>query len=66
MDIAEVARRSGVTASTLRFYERKHVFTQIEWHMRVCSAEISAKTLPEGWILLDESYALPTAYRVCL
>lgn len=50
----------------LRFYERKHIFTHIEWHMRVCAAEVSAKTLPEGWILLDESHALPTAYRVCL
>ena len=50
----------------LRFYERKHIFTHIEWHMRVCAAEVSAKTLPEGWIVLDESHALPTAYRVCL
>ena len=50
----------------LRFYERKHIFTHIEWHMRVCAAEVSARTLPEGWILLDESHALPTAYRVCL
>ena len=50
----------------LRFYERKHIFTHIEWHMRVCSAEASARTLPEGWILLDESHALPTAFRVCL
>ena len=50
----------------LRFYERKHIFTHIEWHMRVCAAEISADQLPEGWIVLDESHALPTAYRVCL
>jgi len=50
----------------LRFYERKHIFTHIEWHMRVCAAEVSAKTLPEGWIVLGESHALPTAYRVCL
>ncbi len=50
----------------LRFYERKHIFTHIEWHMRVCAAEVSAKTLPDGWITLDESHALPTAYRVCL
>lgn len=50
----------------LRFYERKHIFTHIEWHMRVCAAEVSANVLPEGWIMLDESHALPTAYRVCL
>ena len=50
----------------LRFYERKHIFTHIEWHMCVCAAEVSADVLPEGWIVLDESHALPTAYRVCL
>ncbi|MBA4347268.1 MAG: hypothetical protein C0413_00220, partial [Clostridiales bacterium] len=50
----------------LRFYERKHIFTHIEWHMRVCAAEVSADVLPEGWTVLDESHALPTAYRVCL
>ena len=50
----------------LRFYERKHIFTHIEWHMRVCAAEASADALPEGWIVLDESHALPTAFRVCL
>ena len=47
------------------FYERRHIFTHIEWHMRVCAAEVSADALPEGWITLDESHALPTAYRVC-
>ena len=50
----------------LRFYERKHIFTHIEWHIRVCAAEVSADLLPEGWIVLDESHALPTAYRGCL
>lgn len=50
----------------LRFYERKHIFSHIEWHMRVCAAEVSAKELPEGWYELNEDNALPTAYRVCL
>ena len=50
----------------LRFYERKHIFTHVEWHMRVCAAEVAAEELPEGWARLDESNALPTAYRVCL
>jgi hypothetical protein len=34
--------------------------------MRVCAAEIAEAQLPEGWVLLDETHALPTAYRVCL
>jgi len=50
----------------LRFYERKHIFSHVEWHMRVCAAEVSADALPAGWERLDESNALPTAYRVCL
>ena len=50
----------------LRFYERKHIFTHIEWHMRVCAAEVAIDVLPEGWVHLDESHALPTAYKVCL
>ena len=57
----------GITpVGELRFYERKHIFTHIEWHMRVCAAQVSADVLPEGWIVLNESHALPTAYRVCL
>lgn len=55
-----------IPVGELRFYERKHIFTHIEWHMRVCAAEVSAELLPEGWIVLDESHALPTAFRVCL
>ena len=50
----------------LRFYERKHIFTHVEWHMRVCAAEVSAEALPEGWRELSDDNALPTAYRVCL
>ena len=55
-----------IPVGELCFYERKHIFTHIEWHMRVCAAEVSAELLPEGWIVLDESHALPTAFRVCL
>ena len=50
---------------------RSHIFLcmlayYVEWHMRVCAAEVAADALPEGWARLDESNALPTAYRVCL
>ena len=63
---AWLGERGILPVGELRFYERKHIFTHIEWHMRVCAAEVSAQTLPEGWIALDESHALPTAFRVCL
>ncbi len=47
-------------------YFRKHVFTHVEWHMRVYAVAVAASQLPQGWRWLDESCALPTAYRVCL
>lgn len=52
----------------IRMYERVHIFTHIEWHMRVCAVSLSkVPTLPEGWLVLDkEQHSLPTAYRICL
>ena len=47
-------------------YERKHIFTHVEWHMRVLHVQADAETLPGGWAPLDGARALPTAYRVCL
>ncbi|NLI53247.1 MAG: A/G-specific adenine glycosylase [Clostridiales bacterium] len=63
---AWLGERGILPVGELRFYERKHIFTHVEWHMRVCAADVSIGQLPEGWIVLDESHALPTAYRVCL
>lgn len=48
-----------------RCYERRHVFTHIEWHMRVYAVEVSMP-LPDGWRWLDDTMPLPVAYRVCL
>lgn len=50
----------------LQVNARRHIFTHIEWRMRVYTAEVAPFLLPEGWRWLDESCALPTAYRVCL
>lgn len=61
-----LGERGMLPVGELRFYERKHIFTHIEWHMRVCSARVSAETLPEGWVVLDDSHALPTAYKICI
>ena len=62
---AWLGERGLLPVGELRFYERKHIFTHIEWHMRVCAAEVSIDTLPSGWVYLDETHALPTAFRVC-
>ena len=53
----------------IRIYSRKHIFTHIEWHMKVFSVSVSLRknSLPKEWILLDPGqHSLPTAYRVCL
>lgn len=63
---AWLGERGFLPRGELRFYERKHIFTHIEWHMRVCAADVSIDVLPSGWVYLDESHALPTAYKVCL
>jgi len=50
-----------------RIYDRKHIFTHVEWHMRVCALDVLVPALPSGWTVLDETvHSLPTAYRVCL
>lgn len=61
-----IGTRGMIPKGELRFYERKHIFTHIEWHMHVCAAEVSADSLPQGWVILNETHALPTAYKVCL
>jgi A/G-specific adenine glycosylase len=61
-----LGERGVAPAGELRFYERKHIFSHVEWHMRVCAARVTADVLPEGWVVLDESHALPTAYKVCI
>lgn len=63
---AWLGQRGILPIGELRFYESKHIFTHIEWHMHVCSAEVSVDVLPEGWVFLDETHALPTAFRVCI
>ena len=50
-----------------RIYDRRHVFTHVEWHMRVAALQAELAALPAGWVWLDEAvHSLPTAYRVCL
>lgn len=51
----------------LMVFARKHVFTHIEWHMRVAACDVAAPgALPDGMIPLETGYALPTAYRICI
>ena len=45
---------------------RRHIFTHIEWRMRVYAAAAEFDPMPEGWARLESGMALPSAYRVCL
>ncbi len=46
-------------------YDRKHIFTHREWHMRVIALTVSPDA-PQGWIWYDGTQSLPTAFVVCL
>ncbi|MDD3919792.1 MAG: A/G-specific adenine glycosylase [Eubacteriales bacterium] len=48
--------------------QAKHVFTHIEWHMRVYELPVMIAPLPTGYALSapEDGVALPTAFRVCL
>lgn len=60
----------GITPiGAIERYTRKHIFTHVEWHMRVYALDVQADWLPEGWEWTDVNagaHALPTAFRVCL
>lgn len=51
-------------AGELLCYMRRHIFTHVEWHMRVYALEARME-LQEGWCRWRHE-ALPTAFRVCL
>jgi len=44
----------------------KHIFTHIEWHIRVYDLPVRCKALPTGWEWSDGGHALPSAFRICL
>ncbi len=46
-------------------YEAKHVFTHIEWHMRVYAADVSGEGT-KRFFRSDGSQSIPTAFAVCL
>ena len=52
-------------ADEMLMYERRHIFTHIEWRMRVYHASVLG-AVPPGMAVIDPGKALPAAYRVCL
>ncbi|MCL2671125.1 MAG: A/G-specific adenine glycosylase [Clostridiales bacterium] len=51
--------------SEILCYERKHIFTHIEWHMRVYACRVT-DSAPADYILYNGTQSLPTAFRICL
>lgn len=49
----------------LSVYAAKHVFTHIEWHMRVYAADVAGEGV-ERFIRDDGTRSIPTAFAVCL
>lgn len=49
----------------LSVYSAKHVFTHIEWHMRVYAAAVAGEGVL-NFIRADGSRSIPTAFSVCL
>ena len=46
-------------------YSAKHVFTHIEWHMRVYAADVAGEGA-NAFIRSDGSRSVPTAFTVCM
>lgn len=51
--------------------QARHVFTHIEWHMTLRSAQAADEGLPEGWVWadrvqLEQKYAVPSAFEGAL
>jgi A/G-specific adenine glycosylase len=49
----------------LSVYSAKHVFTHIEWHMRVYAADVAGAGV-KAFVHSDGSRSIPTAFSVCL
>ena len=49
----------------LSVYSAKHVFTHIEWHMRVYAADVAGEGIGD-FVRADDSRSIPTAFAVCL
>lgn len=58
----------AVPTGEIRQYSKRHIFTHVEWDMRVYALPVDLPVLPEGWEWAqgDSAHALPAAFRICL
>ncbi|MCR4892707.1 MAG: A/G-specific adenine glycosylase [Lachnospiraceae bacterium] len=67
---ADAREEQILGGSFLGAKEEKHIFSHIEWHMRLVRLELPGDSeIPSGWIWADraalrDKYALPNAFRL--
>jgi len=66
--LAQLSHWNLQPVGSLAVGETKHVFTHVQWNMRVYGLDVSDTEAPQGWCYgaLDGGQALPSAFRVCL
>ena len=65
---AQLALWGAAPTGEIKRYTKKHIFTHVEWNMRVYALGVDIPELPEGWEWANaqSAHALPTAFRICL
>ena len=67
--MAQIAQWGAQPVGEISQHSARHVFTHVEWDMRVYSLPVTLPRLPLGWewgVPDHGPQALPTAFRVCL
>ena len=54
-----------VPVGDVRRYGQKHIFTHVEWHMRVYAVSVAGDGV-NAFVRADGSQSIPTAFSVCL
>ena len=66
-EAAKVLSALGVRpVGAITQYDRVHIFTHKEWHMRVYAAAVGETDAPDGYLWYDGTQSIPTAFGVCL
>ena len=65
---AQLSLWGAVPTGEMKRYTKRHIFTHVEWEMRVYALPVDIPVLPEGWEWAREEsdHALPAAFRICL
>ncbi len=64
----QLALWGAIPTGEIKRYRKRHIFTHVEWELRVYALSVDMPVLPEGWEWAQEesAHALPAAFRICL